>query len=431
MKTSPLLARCLLLLALAVCNLQPATLRAQGAAFTYQGRLNDGGSPATGIYDLRFAIYDAVTNGNLVSGVLTNAATPVTNGLFTVALDFGSGVFNGNARWLDIAVRTNDAASFATLSPRQKLAPTPYAVMANTASNLLGTLPATQLGGTVANSQLANNSITVAAGTGLGGGGTVALGGATTLNNAGVLSVTGNPDITASTVNGAVTLGDTAATANLANTIVKRDAAGNFSAGSIYLSTNLYLPAPAAGAGMIYSGSTPFVFASGYTAGNFFAGVGAGNLTMSGNWNTAVGGTALDASTTGGNNTAYGYGALGGDTTGNENLASGVNALAFNVGGSQNVADGAAALYQNTNGAANTASGYYALGFNKSGSGNTAVGYYALNRNTTGSNNIALGYQAGYNLTTGGSNIDIGHPGLATDTNIIRIGSGQTRMALN
>jgi hypothetical protein len=32
---------------------------AQGTAFTYQGRLNNGGSPASGLYDLRFTIYDS------------------------------------------------------------------------------------------------------------------------------------------------------------------------------------------------------------------------------------------------------------------------------------------------------------------------------------------------------------------------------------
>jgi hypothetical protein len=47
--------------------------------------------------------------------------------------------------------------------------------------------------------------------------------------------------------------------------------------------------------------------------------------------------------------------------------------------------------------------------------------------NTTGSYNIALGYAAGDNITTGSSNLDIGNVGLSTDTNIIRIGSGQAR----
>jgi hypothetical protein len=67
-----------------------------------------------------------------------------------------------------------------------------------------------------------------------------------------------------------------------------------------------------------------------------------------------------------------------------------------------------------------------ALHSNANGSFNTANGSQALVANTSGNNNIALGYQAGYNLTTGSSNIVIGNQGLATDTNIIRIGSGQT-----
>ena len=73
-------------------TLHPATALAQGtSAFTYQGRLNDGGVPAGGSYDLRFTLYDAASGGNPVGGVLTNAATAVTNGLFLVRLDFGAG----------------------------------------------------------------------------------------------------------------------------------------------------------------------------------------------------------------------------------------------------------------------------------------------------------------------------------------------------
>ena len=127
--TIPLAA--LLLLSLA------GTALAQGTAFTYQGQLNANGSAATGFYDLRFTIYDAATNGDVVSGVLTNAATPVTNGLFTVTLDFGSGVFTGDARWLEIGARlTYSKQDFTTLSPRQGLTPCPYALYAATAGSL-------------------------------------------------------------------------------------------------------------------------------------------------------------------------------------------------------------------------------------------------------------------------------------------------------
>ena len=79
---------------------------AQTTAFTYQCRLTDGGSPASGIYDLRFTVYDALTGGAQQGVTLTNAATAVSNGLFTVTLDF-TNQFPGAARWLEMGVRTN------------------------------------------------------------------------------------------------------------------------------------------------------------------------------------------------------------------------------------------------------------------------------------------------------------------------------------
>jgi len=104
------------------------TASAQGTAFTYNGRLNDGGTPATGSFDLSFKLCDAVTNGNLI-GALTNPATAVNNGLFTVTLDFGS-IFSGTNYWLELAARTNGGAVFTILSPRQPITPTPYAIYA-------------------------------------------------------------------------------------------------------------------------------------------------------------------------------------------------------------------------------------------------------------------------------------------------------------
>ena len=104
---------------------------AQGTAFTYQGRLNAQGVAANGSYDLTFALYDSLGGGNVVGLPVTNSAVSVSNGLFTLTLDFGSGVFPGANRWLEIGVRTNGSqAPFVTLNPRQQTTATPYAIQA-------------------------------------------------------------------------------------------------------------------------------------------------------------------------------------------------------------------------------------------------------------------------------------------------------------
>jgi hypothetical protein len=153
---------CLLFCAImAFCSV--GTLFAQGTMFTYQGRLNDGGVAANGNYDFKFRIYDAVTNGNPVSSILTNSPTVVSNGLFVVNLDFGSGIFTGPARWLDIGVRTNGSTNvFTALVPRQQLTPAPYSIFANSASNLVGRLATTQLNGTLPQSAFSGYTNTVA-----------------------------------------------------------------------------------------------------------------------------------------------------------------------------------------------------------------------------------------------------------------------------
>jgi hypothetical protein len=80
-------------------------------------------------------------------------AVAISNGLFTIPLDFGN-VFDGTVYWLQISVRTNGGVGFTVLSPRQQLTPAPYAVFADTASNLSGTLPASQISGTVSSADL-------------------------------------------------------------------------------------------------------------------------------------------------------------------------------------------------------------------------------------------------------------------------------------
>jgi hypothetical protein len=145
---SPIALTGLALLALSTLNPQLSTVLAQGTAFTYQGRLNDGGAPAHGTYDLRFKLY-ADAFGNIQAGgtLLTNGI-PLTNGLFTVAIDFGAGIFNGSNYWLEVAVRTNGAGPYAALVPLQAVNPVPYAIFATTASNLSGTISSANLSGT-------------------------------------------------------------------------------------------------------------------------------------------------------------------------------------------------------------------------------------------------------------------------------------------
>lgn len=116
-----------------------------GTAFTYQGRLNDNGTPANGSYDLRFTVCDALTNGNLVAGPLTNSAAGITDGLFTATLDFG-GVFNGSNYWLEIGARTNGGGAFTTLSPRQLIVPTPYTIYSANAGNAATAISAVTAG---------------------------------------------------------------------------------------------------------------------------------------------------------------------------------------------------------------------------------------------------------------------------------------------
>ena len=119
-----------------------STANAQGTAFSYQGRLTDNGAPPNGNYDLRFTIYDALTAGNQVGTPLTNRPVALSNGLFTVALDFGAGVFSGPNRWLEIGVRTNGSVgAYATLAPRQTITPSPYAIHAADAGTLGGQTP--------------------------------------------------------------------------------------------------------------------------------------------------------------------------------------------------------------------------------------------------------------------------------------------------
>lgn len=99
-----------------------------GTGFTYQGRLESGGTPAQGAFDLNFVLYDAETAGAQVGPTVERGDVPVSQGLFNLTLDFGA-VFTGSELYLEIGVRPGSSAgAYTTLEPRQRIGVTPYAL---------------------------------------------------------------------------------------------------------------------------------------------------------------------------------------------------------------------------------------------------------------------------------------------------------------
>jgi len=109
------------------------------SAFTYQGRLTDGGDPADGVYDFEFRLFDEAGGGVQIGPTVQRGHTEVVGGYFTVMLDFGEGVFDGEARWLEIAVApSNMIVKKTVLSPRQAVTAVPYAIHASNSDSTGG-----------------------------------------------------------------------------------------------------------------------------------------------------------------------------------------------------------------------------------------------------------------------------------------------------
>lgn len=123
------------------------TASAQTSAFTYQGSLKNGGNPANGTFDFEVSLFDGLTGGselfsNIIPGVV------VTNGTFSLSLNYGSATFPGANRFLEIRVRPAGSGVFTVLSPRQLIGSSPYSIkslLSETTNNALS------LGGIAAN----------------------------------------------------------------------------------------------------------------------------------------------------------------------------------------------------------------------------------------------------------------------------------------
>lgn len=126
--------RSILVLALAA-TLPFAT--AQAEPFTFQGFLEQAGTPLNGSANLAFKLYDADTAGSQIGSTLSANAWPVAAGVFSIDLDFTGVVFTGAPRWLQVEVNGTP------LSGRIAVQPAPLAASANALRgfNVLGSTP--------------------------------------------------------------------------------------------------------------------------------------------------------------------------------------------------------------------------------------------------------------------------------------------------
>jgi hypothetical protein len=457
------------LLGLTILGAPTSTALAQGTAFTYQGRLNNGTNPATGSYDLTFALYNAGSGGSQIGSTVTNLGVGVTNGLFLTTVDFGA-VFTGSPAWVAIGVRTNGSATFTGLSQLQQLTPVPYAITAENANSVAGlTVQQDSAGAPNLIGGSPNNNVTAGSiGATIGGGGATAyiqgphtyhytnsvtgsfgtVGGGAANSAAGAATVSGGEYNSASgqyaTVSGGygnaasggfdvigggeanVASGDTGGDATVAGGFQNVAGADNATVGGGFnnLATNIFATVPG-GAGNVAGGQSSFA------AGNNAEALHQGAFVWADAEFTTFASTTTNQFsvranggvrfvTSGAGMTLDGLPVVTGQsyisTPGTYNFFAGQNAGNPSVTGAFNVGIGNLALTSLTYGGYNEAVGSGALLANTSGYFNSANGYSALQYNTNGSQNTALGFQALYNNSSGNNNTASGGQALFGNT---------------
>ena len=90
--------------------------------FSYRGQLTDGGTPANGLYDLAFRLFDAPTGGSQIGNTIDADNAGIQDGAVTIDLDFGAQTFAGPSRWLEIGVRSGSSTdSYTPVGSRQQI----------------------------------------------------------------------------------------------------------------------------------------------------------------------------------------------------------------------------------------------------------------------------------------------------------------------
>jgi trimeric autotransporter adhesin len=447
------------LLAVILLLLSAGHVAAQTTAFSHEGRLDDGGSPANGAYDFEFKLFDTLTAGTQQGATLQQLNVTVTNGAYVVTLDFGAAVFTGADRFLEVSYRpAGGAGSFTTLSPRQQILSVPYAIRSLTAAsaeglsvNCVNCVTSAQIAGV--NGSAVTGTIPVAS---VPAGSSQYIQNTTSQQSPGNFNISGNGTVggtlSASIVNSSTSynlFGSPVLRSSGASLLVGVNAGGSQPNGSY--NAIFGNDAGAANTGGAYNsffggeagkanteGHSNAFF--GYVAGssntvgseNSFFGFVAGRYNTTGARNTFVGGSAGGSNTTGHDNAFFGSGAGGRNTAGNNNAFFGVHAGLLNTG-NDNAFFGIYAGVENTgnnNAFFGNSAGYKNMGNdnaffgtgaglnNRAGIKNVFFGAGAGNQNREGSANTFLGYNAGNTNTTGLFNTVVGQNADVTAGNL-------------
>jgi hypothetical protein len=338
----------------------------QGTSFTYQGRLTEAGALATGPYDFRFVLYDAPVDGAQVGPTVTVDDMMVTEGLFTVSLDFGS-VFGSEKRWLELGVRLGaDPGPYTPILPRQELTPGPSAIFSVAAGDALG------LGGVPASQYVQTDD--------------------PRLSDARD-PLPGSPDYVQ---NGSVPQPGASFNVGGTGTADILDATTQFNLGGARILSN-------AGTHNLFVGANAGAINSSGSNNSFF-GHGAGAFNFSGFDNSFFGSSAGASNNTGDMNSFFGY-----------------SAGSASFSGFANTFVGGEAGLSNTAGNSNTYVGKDA-GRVSTGDNNTFVGRAAGAGNTAGSNNTALGFGANVSVPTLSFATAVGSGAVASASNTVVLG---------
>ena len=346
----------------------------QTTEFTYQGSLTNGGAAANGSFDFEFALFDTLAGGSQIGPTIALSNVPVTNGIFSVNLNFGNQFSAGGNRFLEVRVRPAGQPGITVLSPRQLINSAPYAVKSLNAETAVS---ATLFSGLTTTDFIQNR---------------------TSQQSSSNFNISGNGTIGGNlSVNGTLTANLPAGDSDYIQNRTTQQAATNFNISGTGTAATLQADSFRLGNLTVLRGQPGFR--------NLFMGLSAGSVLLTGQFNAGFGDFTGNSLTDGSFNALFGAQAGLNLTTGSANSFIGSESGENTTTGSANTFLGELSGLANTTGSFNTTVGERAnVGANNLTNA-TAIGARAF---VSQNNSLILGSIEGINNAAGNTNVGIG-----------------------